>query len=79
MISKIVENAGPVPLCKTEVIKNTLNPMWKVVVLNLQQVGSKVIVQFTLEYASSTFSFFLQFLLIYDYLLAGQPTCLGML
>lgn len=55
VISKIVENGGPVPLCKTDVIKNNLNLIWKSVVLNLQQVGCKVIDQFTLEYASPPF------------------------
>ncbi|XP_073013238.1 protein BONZAI 1-like isoform X1 [Typha latifolia] len=37
----VTESGAPVPICKTEVRKNDLNPMWKPVVLNLQQVGSK--------------------------------------
>lgn len=42
MISKIVENGMKIPVCKTEVIKNELKPMWKPVFLNIQQIGSKV-------------------------------------
>ncbi|KAM4107834.1 hypothetical protein ACJW30_04G174200 [Castanea mollissima] len=41
IISKEVENGTPIPVCKTEVIKNDLKPMWKRVFLNIQQVGSK--------------------------------------
>ncbi|XP_038709402.1 uncharacterized protein LOC120004204 [Tripterygium wilfordii] len=41
VISKIVEGGIPIPVCKTEVIKNDLKPTWKPVFLNIQQVGSK--------------------------------------
>ncbi|XP_027356265.1 protein BONZAI 1-like isoform X2 [Abrus precatorius] len=41
LISKIIEGGTQVPICKTEVIKNDLNPIWKSVFLNFQQVGSK--------------------------------------
>ncbi|KAF5204581.1 Bonzai-like protein [Thalictrum thalictroides] len=41
VISKIVESGDPIPVCKTEVIKNDLNPTWKPLCLNIQQVGSK--------------------------------------
>ncbi|KAM0879028.1 hypothetical protein ACQ4PT_034487 [Festuca glaucescens] len=41
LISRISENGTPVPICKTEVRKNDLNPKWKPVILNLQQIGSK--------------------------------------
>uniref|UniRef100_A0ACD5YZ81 Uncharacterized protein n=1 Tax=Avena sativa TaxID=4498 RepID=A0ACD5YZ81_AVESA len=41
LISRISENGTPVPVCKTEVRKNDLNPKWKPVILNLQQIGSK--------------------------------------
>lgn len=41
IISKEVENGTPIPVCKTEVIKNDLKPTWKRVFLNIQQVGSK--------------------------------------
>ncbi|GAB4845798.1 Protein BONZAI 1 [Ancistrocladus abbreviatus] len=41
VISKIVESGISVPICKTEVIKNDLNPVWNPVFLNIQQVGSK--------------------------------------
>ncbi|KAG5523157.1 hypothetical protein RHGRI_035094 [Rhododendron griersonianum] len=41
VISKIVESGSPIPICKTEVLKNDLNPAWKPVLLNIQQVGSK--------------------------------------
>ncbi|CAN6471891.1 unnamed protein product [Victoria cruziana] len=41
LISKIVEGGASVPICKTEVKKNDLNPTWKPVILNLQQLGSK--------------------------------------
>ncbi|KAM0947698.1 putative C2 domain, copine, protein BONZAI, C2 domain superfamily [Dioscorea sansibarensis] len=36
-ISKIVEDGSFVPICKTEVIDNNLNPVWKPVVLTAQQ------------------------------------------
>jgi len=38
----MVESGGSVPICKTEVIDNNLNPKWKPVCLNFQQFGSKV-------------------------------------
>ncbi|XP_022735910.1 protein BONZAI 1-like isoform X2 [Durio zibethinus] len=41
VISKLVESGISIPVCKTEVIKNDLNPTWKPVFLNLQHVGSK--------------------------------------
>ncbi|GLT60298.1 hypothetical protein SLA2020_330700 [Shorea laevis] len=41
VISKLVESGDPVPVCKTEVIKNDLKPTWKPIFLNIQQVGSK--------------------------------------
>ncbi|KAM0936008.1 putative C2 domain, von Willebrand factor, type A, copine, C2 domain superfamily [Dioscorea sansibarensis] len=41
VISKVTEHGVWVPICKTEVRKNDLNPIWKPVVLNLQQIGSK--------------------------------------
>ncbi|KAJ0977682.1 hypothetical protein J5N97_013156 [Dioscorea zingiberensis] len=40
-ISKIAENGVAIPICKTEVINNNLNPVWKPVVLTVQQYGSK--------------------------------------
>ncbi|XVF08595.1 hypothetical protein REPUB_Repub07fG0016600 [Reevesia pubescens] len=41
VISKVVETGISIPVCKTEVLKNDLNPTWKPVFLNIQQVGSK--------------------------------------
>ncbi|KAF8008861.1 hypothetical protein BT93_K2494 [Corymbia citriodora subsp. variegata] len=41
VISKIVDSGIPIPVCKTEVIRNDLKPTWKPVFLNIQQVGSK--------------------------------------
>ncbi|XP_021285559.1 protein BONZAI 1 isoform X2 [Herrania umbratica] len=41
VISKLVESGISIPVCKTEVLKNDLNPTWKPVFLNIQQVGSK--------------------------------------
>ncbi|KAL8166410.1 hypothetical protein V2J09_007909 [Rumex salicifolius] len=40
-ISRIVEGGQAVPICKTEVIMNNLNPTWKRVTLSVQQYGSK--------------------------------------
>ncbi|XP_077240578.1 protein BONZAI 3-like isoform X2 [Tasmannia lanceolata] len=40
-ISKIVESGGSVPICKTEVVNNNLNPTWKPVSLSMHQLGSK--------------------------------------
>ncbi|XP_057480689.1 protein BONZAI 1-like isoform X1 [Actinidia eriantha] len=41
VISKTVESGIPIPICKTEVLKNDHNPAWKPVFLNIQQFGSK--------------------------------------
>ncbi|XP_068657753.1 protein BONZAI 1-like [Aristolochia californica] len=41
VISKIVESGPPIPICKTETKKNDLNPTWKPVVINMQQLGNK--------------------------------------
>ncbi|KAB5525221.1 hypothetical protein DKX38_022970 [Salix brachista] len=41
LISKIVEVGLPIPVCKTEVLKNDHSPAWKPVYLSIQQVGSK--------------------------------------
>ncbi|KAH1245991.1 Protein BONZAI 1 [Glycine max] len=41
LISKVVEGSAQIPICKTEVIRNDLNPIWKLVFVNIQQVGSK--------------------------------------
>uniref|UniRef100_A0A1J3CEM3 Protein BONZAI 2 n=1 Tax=Noccaea caerulescens TaxID=107243 RepID=A0A1J3CEM3_NOCCA len=41
VISKIVEHGTPIPVSKTEVLKNDANPLWKPVCLSVQQVGSK--------------------------------------
>ncbi|XP_052192153.1 protein BONZAI 3-like isoform X3 [Diospyros lotus] len=40
-ISRLVENGGSVPICKTEVVSNNLNPIWKPLSLTMQQLGSK--------------------------------------
>lgn len=42
VISKTVESGATIPICKTEVLQNDLNPTWKPIYLNVQQVGSKV-------------------------------------
>ncbi|KAH0849689.1 hypothetical protein HID58_096177 [Brassica napus] len=41
VVSKIVEHGTPIPVSKTEVLKNNLNPIWKPLFLSVQQVGSK--------------------------------------
>ncbi|CAH9106845.1 unnamed protein product [Cuscuta europaea] len=41
LISKTVESGSVIPICKTEVLKNDHNPIWKPVHLSIQQVGSK--------------------------------------
>ncbi|KAL6620140.1 hypothetical protein ACP70R_035279 [Stipagrostis hirtigluma subsp. patula] len=40
-ISKLVETAGPIPICKTEVVNDNLNPVWRPITLTSQQFGSK--------------------------------------
>ncbi|GAB2218753.1 hypothetical protein Drorol1_Dr00001984 [Drosera rotundifolia] len=40
-ISRIAENGVPVPICKTEVVDDNLNPTWKPVCLTMQQFVSK--------------------------------------
>ncbi|KAA8545038.1 hypothetical protein F0562_019863 [Nyssa sinensis] len=40
-ISRIVESGGSVPVCKTEVVNNNLNPIWRPLCLTMQQFGSK--------------------------------------
>ncbi|KAH9329184.1 hypothetical protein KI387_001292, partial [Taxus chinensis] len=39
-ISRPLENGGFVPVCKTEVKRNNLSPVWKPITLSLQQAGS---------------------------------------
>lgn len=41
VISKCVESGHAVPICKTEVLQNDLNPMWKPISIGISQVGSK--------------------------------------
>ncbi|KVI06114.1 C2 calcium-dependent membrane targeting [Cynara cardunculus var. scolymus] len=41
VISKCVESGHAVPICKTEVLKNDLDPTWKPVSISISQVGSK--------------------------------------
>ncbi|KAJ3675843.1 hypothetical protein LUZ60_004885 [Juncus effusus] len=41
LVSRVSESGASIPICKTEVKKNDLNPIFKPVVLNLQQIGSK--------------------------------------
>ncbi|XP_074587107.1 protein BONZAI 3-like [Curcuma longa] len=41
IISKFVESGISVPICKSEVINNNLNPVWKPVTLSMQQFVSK--------------------------------------
>ncbi|KAL5203302.1 hypothetical protein ABZP36_014254 [Zizania latifolia] len=40
-ISRLVETAGAIPICKTEVINDNLNPVWRPITLTSQQFGSK--------------------------------------
>ncbi|KAL3516184.1 hypothetical protein ACH5RR_023086 [Cinchona calisaya] len=40
-ISRIAESGGSTPICKTEVINNNLNPVWKPLCLTMQQYVSK--------------------------------------
>ncbi|XP_006341332.1 protein BONZAI 3 isoform X1 [Solanum tuberosum] len=40
-ISRIVETGGSVPICKTEVVDNNLNPIWRPVCLTMQQFVNK--------------------------------------
>ena len=42
-ISRIAESGGSIPICKTEVINNNLNPVWKPLCLTMQQYMSKVV------------------------------------
>ncbi|KVH92235.1 C2 calcium-dependent membrane targeting [Cynara cardunculus var. scolymus] len=42
-ISRIVETGGSVPVCKTEVVHNNLDPVWKPLCLSTQQYGSKIL------------------------------------
>ncbi|MQM17258.1 hypothetical protein Taro_050228, partial [Colocasia esculenta] len=44
-ISRIVESGGAIPICKTEVIDNNLNPVWKPIYLNLQQFDNPLIIE----------------------------------
>ncbi|CAI0446762.1 unnamed protein product [Linum tenue] len=41
LISRVTEGSMPIAVCKTEVLKNDHNPIWKPISLNIQQVGSK--------------------------------------
>ncbi|KAM3268861.1 protein BONZAI 1 isoform X1 [Capsicum chacoense] len=42
VVSKTTESGMVVPICKTEVINNDHSPSWKPMILNIQQIGSKV-------------------------------------
>lgn len=42
VISKYTESGMMVPICKTEIIKDDHSPKWKPIIVNIQQVGSKV-------------------------------------
>uniref|UniRef100_A0A7N0T033 Uncharacterized protein n=1 Tax=Kalanchoe fedtschenkoi TaxID=63787 RepID=A0A7N0T033_KALFE len=41
VISNSAVDGKPVPICKTEIMKNDLKPTWKPIYLNVQQAGSK--------------------------------------
>lgn len=41
VISKLAESGTTIPICKTEVVKDDLDPTWKPLFLNIQQIGSK--------------------------------------
>ncbi|KAG8085339.1 hypothetical protein GUJ93_ZPchr0010g10310 [Zizania palustris] len=40
-ISRLMETGSPIPICKTEVINDNLNPVWRPITLTSQQFGSK--------------------------------------
>ncbi|KAB1994745.1 hypothetical protein ES319_D13G118500v1 [Gossypium barbadense] len=40
-ISRLTESGKYVPICKTDVINNNLNPVWRPLYLSMQQFGSK--------------------------------------
>ncbi|KAK4852331.1 hypothetical protein QYF36_023023 [Acer negundo] len=40
-ISRVVENGDCVPICKTEVINDNSNPIWRPITLSMQECGSK--------------------------------------
>ncbi|MFS7949341.1 putative protein BONZAI [Helianthus anomalus] len=42
LISRIIENGSPIPICKTEVVNNNLDPVWKPLCITMQQYVSKV-------------------------------------
>ncbi|KAK4572166.1 hypothetical protein RGQ29_030547 [Quercus rubra] len=41
-ISRIVESGGSVPMCKTEVVKDNLNPIWKPLCLSIHKLQKSV-------------------------------------
>ncbi|MFS7940307.1 putative C2 domain-containing protein [Helianthus anomalus] len=41
VISKCLHGGDTIPICRTEVLKNNLNPQWKPILLNMAQVDSK--------------------------------------
>ncbi|KAI7731881.1 hypothetical protein M8C21_032245, partial [Ambrosia artemisiifolia] len=41
VISKKLESGATIPICKTEVLKDNLNPQWKPISLKMSQVGNK--------------------------------------
>ncbi|RVW84693.1 Protein BONZAI 3 [Vitis vinifera] len=44
-ISRIVENGGSVPICKTEVVDNNLNPIWRPLCLTMQQFDNPLVIE----------------------------------
>uniref|UniRef100_A0A251SAR5 Putative C2 domain, von Willebrand factor, type A, Copine, Protein BONZAI n=1 Tax=Helianthus annuus TaxID=4232 RepID=A0A251SAR5_HELAN len=41
-ISRVVEAGSPIPICKTEVVNNNLDPVWKPLCITMQQYVTKV-------------------------------------
>ncbi|RVX19050.1 Protein BONZAI 3 [Vitis vinifera] len=44
-ISRIVENGGSIPICKTEVVDNNLNPIWRPLCLTMQQFDNPLVIE----------------------------------
>ncbi|KAF5765707.1 putative C2 domain, von Willebrand factor, type A, copine, protein BONZAI, C2 domain superfamily [Helianthus annuus] len=42
-ISRVVEAGSPIPICKTEVVNNNLDPVWKPLCITMQQYVTKVL------------------------------------
>ncbi|KAH8491008.1 hypothetical protein H0E87_023223 [Populus deltoides] len=81
-ISRMVEGGGSVPICKTEVVNNNLNPMWRPLCLSMQQFGSKASVMLAKAVSLTRFTLIQETPLViecFDFNSSGNHVLIGKL